>query len=124
VIIALAGGWIYGWFWLDPVMGMVGAVLVATWAKNLIIETGKVLLDGEIDHPIVAEIRQVIETGPAAGYTRITDLHVCRVGKRAYSCALSVVTHDATLTADRVREQLAQHGEIAHSTIEINQCMA
>jgi cation diffusion facilitator family transporter len=123
-IIALAGGWIYGWSWLDPVMGIVGAVLVAIWAKNLIIETGKVLLDREMDHPVVEEIREVVETGPAAGDTRITDLHVWRVGKRAYSCALSVVTHDATLTADRVREQLAQHEEIVHSTIEIHQCTA
>ncbi|MFA5083613.1 MAG: CDF family Co(II)/Ni(II) efflux transporter DmeF, partial [Hydrogenophilaceae bacterium] len=55
-IIALAGGWVYGWSWLDPVMGIVGAVLVATWAKNLLTETGKVLLDREMDHPVVAEI--------------------------------------------------------------------
>jgi cation diffusion facilitator family transporter len=123
-IIALAGGWIYGWSWLDPVMGIVGAALVATWAKNLIIETGAVLLDREMDHPVVEEIREVVETGPDAGDTRVTDLHVWRVGKRTYSCALSVVTHDATLTADRVRELLVQHEEIAHSTIEIHQCMA
>jgi cation diffusion facilitator family transporter len=123
-IIALTGGWVYGWSWLDPVMGIVGAALVATWAKNLIIETGKVLLDREMDHPVVEEIREVVETGPEGGDTRIADLHVWRVGKRTYSCALSVVTQDATLTADRVREQLAQHEEIAHSTIEIHQCTA
>jgi cation diffusion facilitator family transporter len=123
-IIALAGGWIYGWSWLDPVMGIVGAALVATWAKNLIIDTGTVLLDREMDHPVVEEIREVVETGPEAGDTRVTDLHVWRVGKRTYSCALSVVTHDANLTADRIREQLVQHEEIAHSTIEVHQCMA
>lgn len=44
-IVALAGGWLYGWSWLDPVMGIVGAALVAFWAKNLLVETGKVLLD-------------------------------------------------------------------------------
>ncbi len=120
-IIALAGGWLYGWSWLDPVMGIVGALLVAIWAKNLIAETGKVLLDREMDHPVVAEIREVIETGPDAGNIRITDLHVWRVGKQTYSCALSVVTHDASLTAQRIREQLAQHEEIVHSTIEIHQ---
>lgn len=59
-IIALVGGWLYGWFWLDPVMGIVGAILVAIWAKSLLIETGKVLLDREMDHPIVDEIREVI----------------------------------------------------------------
>ncbi|MDD5363907.1 MAG: CDF family Co(II)/Ni(II) efflux transporter DmeF [Gallionellaceae bacterium] len=123
-IIALIGGWIYGWSWLDPVMGIVGAVLVALWAKNLLAETGKVLLDREMDHPVVAEIREVVETGPEGGDTRITDLHVWRVGKQTYSCALSVVTHDITLTSERVRAQLAQHEEIAHSTIEIHLCAA
>jgi len=120
-IIALAGGWIYGWSWMDPLMGIVGAVLVAVWAKNLIIETGKVLLDREMDHPVVAEIREAVETGSNTGITKITDLHVWRVGKQAYSCALSVVTQDATLTPKRVRDQLAVHEEIAHATIEIHQ---
>lgn len=121
-IIALAGGWIYGWSWLDPVMGIVGAVLVAIWAKNLLRETGKVLLDREMDHPVVEEIREVIETGPGMETTRIADLHVWRVGKGSYSCALSVVTRDPDLTPERIREKLAQHEEIAHTTIEINYC--
>lgn len=117
-IVALAGGWLYGWSWLDPVMGIVGAVLVAVWAKNLITATGKVLLDREMDHPVVEEIRQAVETGPNA---RIADLHVWRVGKRSYACALSIVTHDKTLIAARIREQLAVHEEIAHLTVEIHQ---
>ena len=121
-IVALAGGWIYGWSWLDPVMGIVGAVLVAVWARNLLTQTGKVLLDREMDHPVIAEIREVVESGYEAGDTRLTDLHVWRVGKQSYACALSVVTHDAALTPDRVREQLAQHAEIVHATIEIHQC--
>ena len=121
-IIALVGGWFYGWSWLDPMMGIVGAVLVAVWAKNLIIDTGKVLLDREMDHPVIQEIRDVVETGPEAGETKISDLHVWRVGKNYYSCALSVVTHDTELTPNRVREQLAVHAEIVHATIEIHLC--
>lgn len=120
-IVALAGGWLYGWSWLDPAMGIAGAVLVAVWAKNLIGETGKVLLDREMDHPVVEEIRQAVETGPDAGATRIADLHVWRVGKRSYACALSLVTHDKALIPARVREQLAVHEEIAHMTVEIHQ---
>jgi cation diffusion facilitator family transporter len=122
-IVALAGGWMYGWSWLDPVMGIVGAALVAIWARNLIMETGKVLLDREMDHPVVQDIRDVVETGPEAGGTRIADIHVWRVGKRAYSCALTVVTHDKHLTPKRVREQLSRHDEIVHTTIEIHQCI-
>lgn len=121
-IVALIGGWIYGWSWLDPVMGIVGAVLVAVWAKGLIVDTGKVLLDREMDHPVVDEIREVVETGPDAGETRITDLHVWRVGKSVYSCALTVVTHNASLTADDIRKRLAVHEEIVHSTIEVHLC--
>ncbi|MDP2323003.1 MAG: CDF family Co(II)/Ni(II) efflux transporter DmeF, partial [Gammaproteobacteria bacterium] len=121
-IVALFGGWIYGWTWLDPLMGIVGAVLVAVWAKGLIADTSKVLLDREMDHPVVDEIREVVETGVDAGDTRITDLHVWRVGKQAYSCAMTVVTHDITLTPDVVRERLSIHEEIVHSTIEIHHC--
>lgn len=117
-IVALLGGWIYGWAWLDPLMGIVGAILIAVWAKGLIVETGKVLLDREMDHPVVAEIREVVEVGE----TRITDLHVWRVGKQAYSCAMTILTHEPSLNAAVVREQLAIHEEIVHSTIEIHLC--
>jgi cation diffusion facilitator family transporter len=122
-IVALFGGWVFGWSWLDPLMGIVGAILVAVWAKNLIADTGKVLLDREMDHPVVNEIREVVETGADAGDTRITDLHVWRVGKQAYSCAMTVVTHDHSLTADAVRKRLSMHEEIVHSTIEIHRCL-
>lgn len=119
-IVALAGGLVYGWSWLDPVMGIVGAILVAVWAKNLLMETGKVLLDREMDHPVVDEIREVIELLDKTDETLITDLHVWRVGKEAYACAVSIVTHSATLTPEQVREQLSQHEEIVHTTIEIH----
>ncbi len=97
-------------------------MLVAIWAKQLIVDTGKILLDREMDHPVVDEIRAAIENGPEAGETRVADLHVWRVGKRAYSCAVSVVTHDATLTPQRIRERLAEHDEIVHVTAEIQLC--
>jgi cation diffusion facilitator family transporter len=121
-IAALAGGWFYGWAWLDPVTGIVGAVLVALWAKNLIVQSGRVLLDREMDHPVVAEIREVIAQLPAAGPTQLTDLHVWRVGTGAYACALSLLTHDQALTPLQVREALAVHEEIVHATVEIHRC--
>jgi len=123
-IAALAGGWLFGWSWLDPVMGIVGAVVVAIWAKGLIVETSKVLLDREMDHPVVDEIREVIAGRGSDSETVIADLHVWRVGKATYSCALSLVTHDERLTPNRVREWLSIHEEIVHSTIEIHRCPA
>ncbi len=119
-IVALVGGWIYGWAWLDPMMGIVGAVLVAVWAKNLIVNTGKILLDREMDAPVVEEIREVVAASSQSPDTKLVDLHVWRVGKDAYSCAMSLLTSDLSLTARHVREQLAVHEEIVHATIEVN----
>lgn len=105
-------------------MGIAGAVLVALWAKGLLADTAKVLLDREMDHPVVEEIRDLIAERGADSETAIADLHVWRVGKATYSCALSLVTHDAALTPARVREWLSVHEEIVHSTIEIQRCPA
>jgi cation diffusion facilitator family transporter len=121
-IVALAGGWLYGWAWLDPVMGLVGAVLVAVWAKNLVRQTALVLLDREMDHPVVQEIREVIAELDAAQGSQLTDLHVWRVGKQSYSCALSIVTRDAAITPAVVRRALGVHEEIVHATIEVHHC--
>jgi cation diffusion facilitator family transporter len=121
-IVALAGGWWLGWAWLDPAMGIAGAIVVAVWARGLIVDTGKVLLDREMDHPVVDEIRDVIATQGAASDTLVTDLHVWRVGRATYACALTLVTHDDRLTPATVRAWLAVHDEIVHSTIEIHRC--
>lgn len=121
-IVALACGWLWGWRWLDPAMGLVGAALVAMWAKGLIASTSRVLLDREMDDPVVSEIRQAIAHHGAASATELTDLHVWRVGKAAYACALTVVTHDEALTPTQVRAWLAEHEEIVHATIEIHLC--
>ena len=119
-IAALAGGWWLGWSWLDPVMGIVGACLVAWWAKGLIVETSAVLLDREMDHPVVEEIREVIEAAGPEGTVTLTDLHVWRVGREAYACAIVVATHMPHLTPATLRHLLAVHEEVVHATIEIH----
>jgi cation diffusion facilitator family transporter len=121
-ILALLGGWWYGWSWLDPVTGMVGAVVVALWARQLIADSARILLDREMDHPVVDEIRHAVLDGGRQGGIHITDLHVWRVGKSRYACALSLLTHDRNLTPGTVRNWLSVHDEIAHTTIEIHQC--
>jgi Co/Zn/Cd efflux system component len=99
-------------------MGIVGAVLVAAWAKNLITDTGNVLLDREMDAPVVEEIREVVEASD--NQAKLVDLHVWRVGQHAYSCALGVVTRNTELTANHLRDQLGIHEEIVDSTIEVH----
>ncbi|MGE8200637.1 MAG: cation transporter, partial [Variovorax sp.] len=63
------------------------------------------------------------ETMLAGSKTRVADLHVWRVGRDAYACALTVVTHSPTLTADEVRACFSMHEEIRHSTVEIQRCV-
>ena len=120
-IVALAGGMLFGWNWLDPVMGIVGAILVARWAWGLLRDTGRVLLDREMDHGVVEEVKDAVARSGDAD-TRIADLHLWRVGKARYACILSLVTHDPALTPERVKTWLARHGELAHVTVEIHQC--
>jgi Co/Zn/Cd efflux system component len=98
-------------------MGIVGAGLVAIWAVGLLKETGRVLLDAEMDAPVVEEVREVI--ADIDFDIEITDLHVWRVGKGKYSCILAVATN-ADTSADFIREKLSIHDELVHITVEIN----
>jgi len=116
-IIALFGGKLWGASWLDPVMGLVGAVLVSVWAYGLLRDTGRVLLDAEMNAPVVAEIREVIADSPVRA--QICDLHVWRVGKGMYACIISLATVDE-VTPDYFKEQLSIHEELVHISVEIN----
>ncbi|WP_316152544.1 CDF family Co(II)/Ni(II) efflux transporter DmeF [Cupriavidus sp. BIC8F] len=126
-LVALAGGWWLGWAWLDPVMGLVGAALVGRWAVGLLRQSGAVLLDREMDHPVVEALREVLaglDPAEASGEecTRVTDLHVWRVGRQQFACIACLVTHDLALTPQRVREALSVHEELVHVTVEISRC--
>ncbi|HEY3432441.1 MAG TPA: CDF family Co(II)/Ni(II) efflux transporter DmeF [Rhodocyclaceae bacterium] len=123
-IVALVSGMVWGWSWLDPLMGVVGAVLVAIWAKGLVKETGRVLLDCEMDHPVVEEVRAAIVNEPGWGSVEIVDLHVWRIGRKHYAGIISLVTHSQTPNPDEVRRLLSVHQELAHLSIEINHCAA
>jgi cation diffusion facilitator family transporter len=117
-IIALTGGKFWGADWLDPVMGLVGAGLVGIWAFGLLRDTGRVLLDAEMDAPVVAEILEVIEQGPVAA--EIVDLHVWRVGRGKYACILSLLVEEQ-VEPEQFKERLSVHDELVHVTVEVNQ---
>jgi cation diffusion facilitator family transporter len=117
-IIALVGGLLWGAAWLDPVMGLVGAVLVSAWAWGLLRDSGRILLDAEMDAPVVAEIREVIERGNVPA--RITDLHVWRVGREKYAVVVSVAT-PSNEGSEYFRSALRVHEELAHVTVEVEQ---
>lgn len=115
-IIALFGGKLFGADWLDPVMGIVGGVLVAVWALGLLRTSGRALLDAEMDAPVVEEIREVIAASPVPA--EIRDLHVWRVGRNQYACVLSLITQ-TTADAEFFKQQLQIHEELVHITIEL-----
>jgi cation diffusion facilitator family transporter len=115
-IIALAGGKYLGATWLDPVMGLVGTVLVARWALSLLRDTGRVLLDAEMDAPVVGEVHEIIQSLPQRATIR--DLHVWRVGKGKFACIVSIAT-DEPISADEVRGRLSVHEELVHITVEV-----
>jgi len=120
-IVALLGGMLYGWNWLDPVMGIVGAALVARWAQGLIRDTARVLLDREMDHPVVAEIRQTLAAHPHwPTPPRVVDLHVWRVGRRRFAVIVSLLSDNPTVTPTAVRQLLAPHEELIHVSVEVN----
>lgn len=109
-IVALLGGRYLGWVWLDPVMGLVGATVIAFWSWSLIRDTASVLLDAHESH-LEEEIREFVE-GP--GDARITDLHVWRVGPGAHAAIVAVKGIDG----DTARARLREVHEIAHLTVE------
>ena len=110
-IVALLAGRMLGWVWLDPVMGLVGAAVIARWAWTLMRDTAGVLLDATDEH-VAAEVRELLE---APGDARICDLHVWRVGPQAHAAIVSVV---GGLDAAEVRRRLAPVHELAHLTVE------
>jgi len=115
-IAALVGGKYFGAIWLDPVMGLVGTVLVARWAWGLLRDSGRALLDAEMDAPVVAEVREVVRELDSSAVLR--DLHVWRVGKGKYACIVSV-SSTTKLAAEDVRRALSIHDELVHVTVEI-----
>ncbi|WOE33410.1 MULTISPECIES: CDF family Co(II)/Ni(II) efflux transporter DmeF [unclassified Acinetobacter] len=117
-IIALVAGKYFGWDFLDAVLGIVGAILVAKWAWGLISQTAKILLEAEMDEPVIEEIKEVIQELDTK--TDIVDLHVWQVGRGKFSCILSLETDTLSLTPIMVKKALSIHEEIVHASIEVN----
>jgi cation diffusion facilitator family transporter len=117
-IAALAGALWLGWWWLDPLVGVLGAVVIAVWAVGLMRQSGAVLLDREMDNPLAERIREGIESD---GDAKVADLHLWRVG-RAQFAAVATVVADAPLEPAVYRARLARHRELVHLSLEVNRC--
>ncbi|TCL76081.1 CDF family Co(II)/Ni(II) efflux transporter DmeF [Rhizobium sp. BK251] len=114
-IAALALGSLYGWIWLDPLMGIVGGIVIARWSWGLLKATGTVLLDVvPSDEELPEEIRAAIETGT----DRITDLHVWQVGPGHHAAIVALVTPEPHEPAF-YKQKLSALVDLSHVTIEV-----
>ncbi|WPZ03183.1 CDF family Co(II)/Ni(II) efflux transporter DmeF [Blastomonas marina] len=115
-IVALIAGSLYGWIWLDPLMGIVGALVIAKWSWGLMRDTGATMLDyrGHSD-PLEMKIREVI----AAEGDRITDLHVWQLGPGHHAAIVALVTEDRREPAV-YRDRLIEAAGLSHVTVEVN----
>lgn len=112
-IAALLAGLYLGWTWLDPLMGVVGAVVIARWSYSLLRSSAAVLLD-VTDAQIAARIEQAL----AGEDVQIDDLHVWRIGPTARAAIVSMTSGTATTEA-QIRQQLAEVKELRHLTLEL-----
>lgn len=120
-VAALTGGKFFGWMWLDPTMGIVGAAVIAQWAYSLVRQTNMILLDKEPhDSDLNEEIHKAIE---ADGDSKIADLHIWQLGVHKFAAIISVVAHQPK-TVKAYKEMLAPHEELVHTTIEVQRCCA
>jgi cation diffusion facilitator family transporter len=117
-IAALLSGKFFGWNWLDPVMGIVGALIITRWSYSLLKDTAPTLLDGSIDANDVAEITATIESRLD---NKVADIHVWRVGPADYAAIISIVTHYPQ-QMEYYKELLSDFESLSHVTIEINTC--
>ena len=117
-ISALLLGKLYGFYRLDPIMGLVGAGLVAHWAVGLIRMSGAVLLDVQAPEAVRSRIRSLIESDSDS---RVADLHVWSVGPALYAASIAVVASDPK-PVDYYRGLLPARLGLAHTTIEVHRC--
>jgi cation diffusion facilitator family transporter len=117
-IAALVIAMLSGWTWTDPAVGLIGSVVIASWAYTLIRDAGSVLLDVSFDMRLEHAIRARLEEGA----DRVTDLHVWQLGPGHCAAVISLVS-DAPLQPAIYKERLHDLKGLSHVTVEVEHCM-
>lgn len=115
VIVGLILARLFGWLWMDPLAGIVGACVIASWAFALVRDTGAILLDMNPDKQLADKVRAAIETDG----DRLTDLHLWRLGPGHLAAVLSVTTTRAKQPED-YRARLCRFSSLSHITVEVS----
>ncbi|EDN65661.1 cation efflux system protein [Beggiatoa sp. PS] len=117
-IIALFSGKLFGWEWMDPIMGIVGAVVITHWSYGLLKETSSILLDKHVEQEKPLAIKAAIE---ADSDNQLSDLHVWQVGPHHFAVIISLVTHDPK-PPEYYKKLLNQIEGLSHISVEVNRC--
>jgi cation diffusion facilitator family transporter len=115
-IFALVGGRYLGWRALDPLMGIVGGVVISRWSLSLCRDAAKQLLDVVPSAELVTRIRRYLEELPG---TEVVDLHVWEIGPKALACMASVISDEARSPLEYT-EALRRREQLAHVTVEVH----
>jgi cation diffusion facilitator family transporter len=116
-IAGLSVAWAFGWSFMDPLVGLVGMVVIASWALSLIRTAGRVLLDTVPDPALAQRIRERIETGG----DRVADLHLWQLGP-GHAAVIASIVSDAPQAPSVYKERLEGLAGLSHVTIEVNEC--
>jgi len=114
VIIGLLLARSFGWLWMDPLAGLIGAAVIASWSYGLIRDTGAILLDMNPDRQLAGQIRHAIETDG----DRLADLHIWRLGPGHLGAIASVVT-SLNRNAQYYHDRLSGFNALSHVTVEV-----
>jgi cation diffusion facilitator family transporter len=117
-IVALLSGKFIGWNWLDPIMGIVGAVIITRWSYGLLKQTSPILLDASIEKEYQQAIKETIEKDSD---NRVSDIHVWKIGANHYAAIIALVTHYPNST-EHYKKLLNEFNKLSHITIEVNEC--
>jgi len=117
-IVALLSAKYFGWIWMDPVMGVVGAGLVARWSYGLLATTSSVLLDRQAPEALLRTVREAVERD---GDSRVTDLHVWSIGPGIYSAEIALVAH-APGAPDEYKRRIPASSGVVHVVVEVHVC--
>jgi len=118
-IIALSTGKVFGWLWMDSMMGIVGAIIILRWSYGLLRDTSKILLDSELNQESAADIRTLIESDKDS---KVLDLHIWQLGANKAAAIISVTTH-LPKSPDDYKKLLSKFKELKHITVEVNHCL-
>ena len=119
-IIGLVLARAFGWLWMDPLAGIIGALVIANWSYGLMRDTGEILLDMNPDRKMTDNVRHVIEDNG----DKVLDLHVWRIGPGHMSAVVSVVTSEPQRSPGFYHAALQRFKGLSHVTVEVNRIRA